>query len=297
MEMLSDIQSFVIYLRDVKKTSKNTEVSYQRDLMQMAAYMEQKGITDVTKVTKTSLNSYVLHLEKEGKATTTISRVLASTKAFFHYEFSEGRIKKDPAEMIKAPKIEKKAPVILSVEEVNSLLSQPSGKNAKEIRDKAMLELLYATGIRVSELIGLKVSDVNLSVGFITCRDGEKERMIPFGKVAKNSLMDYMERARDFMLKGQESPWLFTNCNGKAMSRQGFWKIIKHYGEKAGIQADITPHTLRHSFAAHLLKNGADIHAVQAMLGHSDMATTQMYAAYSQNDRVRDAYTMAHPRR
>lgn len=297
MEMLSDIQSFVIYLRDVKKTSKNTEVSYQRDLMQMAAYMEQKGITDVTKVTKTSLNSYVLHLEKEGKATTTISRVLASTKAFFHYEFSEGRIKKDPAEMIKAPKIEKKAPVILSVEEVNSLLSQPSGKNAKEIRDKAMLELLYATGIRVSELIGLKVSDVNLSVGFITCRDGEKERMIPFGKVAKNSLMDYMERARDFMLKGQESPWLFTNCNGKAMSRQGFWKIIKYYGEKAGIQADITPHTLRHSFAAHLLKNGADIHAVQAMLGHSDMATTQMYAAYSQNDRVRDAYTMAHPRR
>ena len=297
MEMLSDIQSFVIYLRDVKKTSKNTEVSYQRDLMQMAAYMEQKGITDVTKVTKTSLNSYVLHLEKEGKATTTISRVLASTKAFFHYEFSEGRIKKDPAEMIKAPKIEKKAPVILSVEEVNSLLSQPSGKNAKEIRDKAMLELLYATGIRVSELIGLKVSDVNLSVGFITCRDGEKERMIPFGKVAKNSLMDYMERARDFMLKGQESPWLFTNCNGKAMSRQGFWKIIKYYGEKAGIQADITPHTLRHSFAAHLLKNGADIHAVPAMLGHSEMATTQMYAAYSQNDWVRDAYTMAHPRR
>lgn len=295
--MVSDIKSFVTYLRDVKKTSKNTEISYQRDLMQMAAYMAEKGITDVAKVTKTSLNSYILYLEKEGKATTTISRVLASTKAFFHYEFSKGRIKKDPAELIKAPKIEKKAPVILTVEEVNSLLSQPSGKNAKEIRDKAMLELLYATGMRVSELISLKVSDVNLSVGFITCRDGEKERMIPFGKVAKNSLVDYMERARDFMLKGQESPWLFTNCNGKAMSRQGFWKIIKYYGDKADIQADITPHTLRHSFAAHLLKNGADIHAVQAMLGHSDMATTQMYAAYTQNDRVRDAYSMAHPRK
>lgn len=200
--------------------------------------------------------------------------------------------------MIKAPKIEKKAPVILSVEEVNSLLSQPSGKNAKEIRDKAMLELLYATGIRVSELIGLKVSDVNLSVDFITCRDGEKERMIPFGKVAKNSLMDYMERARDFMLKGQESPWLFTNCNGKAMSRQGFWKII-NIMERKPVYRPTSPPPTRCAipFAAHLLKNGADIHAVQAMLGHSDMATTQMYAAYSQNDRVRDAYTMAHPRR
>lgn len=295
--MVSDVKSFVEYLRDVKKTSKNTEVSYQRDLMQMAAYLEEKGITEVNKVTKTSLNSYVLFLEKEGKATTTISRVLASAKAFFHYEFSQGRIKKDPAELIKAPKIEKKPPVILTIEEVNNLLSQPSGKNPKEIRDKAMLELLYATGIRVSELINLQVSDVNLSVGFITCRDGHKERMIPFGKVAKNSLMDYMDRARDVLLKGQESPWLFTNCNGKAMSRQGFWKIIKFYGEKAGIQADITPHALRHSFAAHLLKNGADIHAVQAMLGHSDMATTQMYAVYNQNDRMRDAYTLAHPRK
>lgn len=295
--MLSDIKNFVVFLREVKKTSRNTEVSYQRDLLQMAAYMEEKGITDVTKVTKTSLNSYVLFLEKEGKATTTISRVLASTKAFFHYEFSQGKIKKDPTELIKTPKIEKKAPVILTVEEVNRLLCQPTGKNSKEIRDKAMLELLYATGIRVSELINLKVADVNLSVGFITCRDEHKERMIPFGKVAKNSLVDYMDRARDVMLKGQESPWLFTNCNGKAMSRQGFWKIIKYYGDKAGIKSDITPHTLRHSFAAHLLKNGADIHVVQAMLGHSDMATTQMYAAYTQHDKVRDAYTLAHPRK
>ena len=153
----------------------------------------------------------------------------------------------------------------------------------KEIRDKAMLELLYATGIRVSELIGLELSDLNMQVGYITCRDGQKERMVPFGKPAKQALSVYLEKGRHELLKGKESQWLFTNCSGKAMSRQGFWKIIKYYGEKAGIQADITPHTLRHSFAAHLIRGGADIHAVQAMLGHSDSTTTHMYAAYSGN--------------
>ena len=295
--MTEDIKDFVVYLREVKRTSANTEVSYQRDLLQMASYLREKGITDVSKVTRTSLNSYILHLEKEGKATTTISRVLASMKAFFHYELSCGRIRRDPAELIKAPRVEKKLPTILTVEEVNCLLAQPGGEAPKEIRDKAMLELLYATGIRVSELIHLKLEDVNLNVGFITCRDGVKERTVPFGKVARQSLMDYMERARKVLLKGNESEWLFTNCSGKPMSRQGFWKIIKYYGEKAGIQADITPHTLRHSFAAHLLKSGADVHAVQAMLGHSDMATTQAYMAYSRAGEMRDAGAGAYPRR
>ncbi len=295
--MTEDIKDFVVYLREVKRTSANTEVSYQRDLLQMASYLREKGITEVSKVTRTSLNSYILHLEKEGKATTTISRVLASMKAFFHYELSCGRIRRDPAELIKAPRVEKKLPTILTVEEVNCLLAQPGGEAPKEIRDKAMLELLYATGIRVSELIHLKLEDVNLNVGFITCRDGVKERTVPFGKVARQSLMDYMERARKVLLKGNESEWLFTNCSGKPMSRQGFWKIIKYYGEKAGIQADITPHTLRHSFAAHLLKSGADVHAVQAMLGHSDMATTQAYMAYSRAGEMRDAGAGAYPRR
>lgn len=278
--MLSDIASFVEYLRDVKKTSKNTEVSYHRDLLQMQAYLEGLGIYEVGKVTKTSLNSYILYLEKEGKATTTISRMLASIKAFFHYEFSVGKIKRDPAELLKAPKIEKKAPTILTVEEIEALMAQPSGRNAKEIRDKAMLELLYATGIRVSELINLKVEDLNMTVGYITCRDGVKARMVPFGKGAKKALSDYLEESRGILLKGEESPWLFTNCSGQPMSRQGFWKIIKHYGDKAGIHGTITPHSLRHSFAAHLIKSGADIHAVQAILGHSDAATTQMYTAY-----------------
>ena len=296
MSMVAEIDHFIIYLREIKKTSKNTEVSYHRDLMQLAAFLGQQGIMEVDKVTKTSLNSYILFLEKEGRATTTISRSLASMKAFFHYEYGEGRIHKDPAELIKAPKVEKKAPTILTVDEVNCLLSQPDGNSPKELRDRAMLELLYATGIRVSELIHLKKADVNLTIGYITCRDEHKERMIPFGKVAKLALSAYMERGREALLKDQNSQWLFTNCNGGPMSRQGFWKIIKFYGEKAGIQADITPHTLRHSFAAHLLRNGADIHAVQAMLGHSDMATTQMYMNYAQGGNVRQAYAGAHPR-
>lgn len=294
--MTSEIKSFVSYLRDVRKTSRNTEISYQRDLLQLAAYLRGMGITEVGKVTRTSLNSYILFLEKEGKATTTISRELASIKAFFGYLFREGMIRRDPAELIKAPKIEKKAPVILSVNEVNALLGQPGMASAKEIRDKAMMELLYATGIRVSELIGLGLGDLNMQVGYITCRDGHKERMVPFGKTARQALSVYLERGRRELLKGGDSSLLFTNCSGKAMSRQGFWKIIKYYGEKAGIQADITPHTLRHSFAAHLIRGGADIHAVQAMLGHSDSTTTQMYAAYSGNS-VAEAYRAALPRK
>ena len=278
--MVGEIANFVEYLKDVKKTSRNTQVSYQRDLLQLCEYLEGQGIYEVPKVTRTSLNSYILYLEREGKATTTISRVLASIKAFFHYEFSMGNIKRDPAELLKAPKIEKKAPVILTVEEIEALMAQPCGRNAKEIRDKAMLELLYATGIRVSELVHLKLEDVNLNVGFITCRDQQKERMVPFGKVARKALQEYLMNSRGILLKGRESGWLFTNCSGLPMSRQGFWKIIKFYGDKAGIKSDITPHSLRHSFAAHLLRNGADIHAVQAMLGHSDTSTTQAYTAY-----------------
>lgn len=296
--MVGEIKEFIQYLADVKHTSVNTQVSYRRDLIQMAAFLEDKGITDAGKVTRTFLNSYILYLEKEGKAATTVSRVLASMKAFYHYEFRMGLIKRDPAELIKAPKVEKKAPSILSVEEVKRLLEQPCKDTAKEIRDKAMLELLYATGIRVTELISLKVTDINLAIGFITCNDEHKVRTIPFGKTSKEALARYMEKGRDSFLKGTESPWLFTNCSGKAMSRQGFWKIIKYYGDKAGIKADITPHTIRHSFAAHLISGGADLHAVQTMMGHADMATTQAYINYIQKDPpLRDVYAEDHPRR
>lgn len=295
--MKEEIKNFNKYLKQEKGASENTCVSYQRDLLHMAVYLEGMGITETSKVTKTVLNSYVLHLEKEGKASTTVSRTLASMKAFFSYEFKQGQIKRDPAESIHAPKIEKKMPTILSIDEVDRLLAQPSGTSAKEIRDRAMLELLYATGIRVSELIHLELTDINMPIGFITCHDEHKERTIPFGRVAKEALSKYLESAREELLKGKESSLLFTNCSGGSMSRQGFWKIIKYYGTKAGIEEDITPHTLRHSFAVHLIGNGADIKAVQTMMGHSDLATTQMYAAYAGTGSVREAYHGAHPRR
>lgn len=295
--MKEEIKSFIEYLKQVKNASENTMVSYQRDLLQMAKFLENMGISEPERVTKTALNSYILYLEKEGKATTTVSRMLASIKAFFSYELKNGKIRRDPADTIHAPKIEKKAPVILTVDEVNRLLAQPEGKTAKEVRDKAMLELLYATGIRVSELIHLKMTDLNMPVGFITCRDEHKERIVPFGKVAKEALARYLETARPELSRGRENEWLFTNCSGGSMSRQGFWKLIKYYGKLAGIEEDITPHTLRHSFAAHLIGNGADMKAVQTMMGHSDLATTQMYAAYAGNSAVREAYQGAHPRK
>ena len=297
--MGTEIRDFMEYMRGEKKASQNTLVSYERDLNQMADYLEEKGITAVSKVTRTSLNSYILYLERSGKAPTTISRIMASMRAFFHYKLRQGSLRRDPTELLKTPRIERKTPGILSVDEVERLLAQPGDATPKEIRDKAMLELLYATGLRVSELIGLKMSDVNLPIGFVTCRDGDRERTVPFGRTAKQALVRYLEQARGQLLKGEQMPELFVNCSGKSMSRQGFWKIIKYYGKQAGIEADITPHTLRHSFAAHLISGGADMQAVQTMLGHTDAATTQMYAAYAvkEQDSLRRTYQGAHPRR
>ncbi|WP_337503266.1 site-specific tyrosine recombinase/integron integrase [Clostridium sp.] len=278
--MRGEVDRFEQYLREVKQASENTVQSYRRDLMQMITYLEEKEIREAAKVTKTSLHGYILHMEEQGKAATTISRMMAAMKAFFNYECMQACIRRNPAESLHAPKVEKKAPVILSVDQVSALLAQPSGQTPKEIRDKAMLALLYATGIRVSELIGIQMEDINMNIGFLVCRDGERERTIPFGRSAKAALEEYLEHARNELLRGKGSDYFFVNCTGGAMSRQGFWKIIKYYGEKAGIEEDITPHTLRHSFAAHLIARGADMRAVQTILGHSDMATTQMYAAY-----------------
>lgn len=278
--MRGEVDRFEQYLREVKQASENTVQSYRRDLMQMITYLEEKEIREAAKVTKTSLHGYILHMEEQGKAATTISRMMAAMKAFFNYECMQACIRRNPAESLHAPKVEKKAPVVLSVDQVSALLAQPSGQTPKEIRDKAMLALLYATGIRVSELIGIQMEDINMNIGFLVCRDGERERTIPFGRSAKAALEEYLEHARNELLRGKGSDYFFVNCTGGAMSRQGFWKIIKYYGEKVGIEEDITPHTLRHSFAAHLIARGADMRAVQTILGHSDMATTQMYAAY-----------------
>ena len=281
--MRGEVDRFEQDLREVKQASENTVQSYRRDLMQMITYLEEKEIREAAKVTKTSLHGYILHMEEQGKAATTISRMMAAMKAFFNYECMQACIRRNPAESLHAPKVEKKAPVVLSVDQVSALLAQPSGQTPKEIRDKAMLALLYATGIRVSELIGIQMEDINMNIGFLVCRDGERERTIPFGRSAKAALEEYLEHARNELLRGKGSDYFFVNCTGGAMSRQGFWKIIKYYGEKAGIEEDITPHTLRHSFAAHLIARGADMRAVQTILGHSDMATTQMYAAYRED--------------
>lgn len=289
-----EVQKFIQYLHEEKHTSKNTEVSYQRDLLKLVGYVKEQKIPTLARVNATNLNSYMLYLERNGSAPSSISRNIASIKAFYTYLWKQGMIEKDPSENLKAPKIEKKFPDILTVQEVDLLLKQPEGNNAKEIRDKAMLELLYATGIRVSELIGLKLADVNFQLGYIHCVIHDKERIIPFGTQAKEALELYREKAREQLLKGNESDMLFVNCSGKPMSRQGFWKLIKLYGSKAGIEKEITPHTLRHSFAAHLVENGADLRSVQEMLGHSDISTTQMYM--NMNARLREVYSKAHPR-
>lgn len=289
------IDSFITYLHNVKKMSENTELSYRRDLKKVVDYLKEQGVTDIKKVTSTNLTGYVMYLEKNNFSAATISRNIASLKAFYHYLVKEGIVEADVAEDLKAPKIEKKIPEILSMDEVVRLLEQPSGESSKDIRDKAMLELLYATGIRVTELITLKTEDVNLNMGYISCKDASKERVIPFGNEAKKALTKYLNGTREAMLVDPNSEYLFANCSGQPMSRQGFWKLIKYYAKKAGINADITPHTLRHSFAAHLVENGADLHAVQEMLGHSDISTTQIYAALNHN-KIREVYAKAHPR-
>ena len=294
--MCIELPLFIDYLKESKNASASTVSSYQRDLKKLDKYLADHGIDDVQSVTATNLNSYVLYLEKQGLSTATVSRNVASMKAFFHYACRQHTIEKDPTESIKAPHIEKKVPGILSMEETVRLLEQPSGDTPKALRDRAMLELLYATGVRVTELISLKLSDIHMAMNYIVCRDGDKERVIPFGENAKGALNRYLKNGREGLLKGQESEYLFINCSGKMMSRQGFWKLVKQYAAKAGISCDITPHTLRHSFAAHLVQNGADLKSVQEMLGHSDIATTQVYLNMNV-ERVRSVYREAHPRR
>ena len=290
------IKQFLKQLNKEKSISKNTEDSYRRDLTKMFEYMKVTSKTALTKVRQKDLEKYIKHLNKIGRKPATISRNIASAKAFFGYLVSNGTIKTNPASQLKAPKIEKKVPEILSVKEIDALLKQPSKNTPKELRDKSMLELLYATGMRVSELIALKMDDVNIKLEYIVCHNRKQNRIIPFGTAAKNALSNYLSKGREQLLgDNKDSDVLFPNCSGGQMSRQGFWKLIKSYGKKAGIGSELTPHTLRHSFAAHLVENGADLKSVQQMLGHSDISTTQIYMN-SQNTRVREVYAKAHPK-
>lgn len=289
------MEGFIQYIHDVKKASVNTELSYKRDLGKVCDYLTAHGVTSFADVREAHLEGYMSYLEENHFSAATISRNVASVKALYHYMLREGIVTEDVSAVLRSPKIEKKLPEIMSPQEVVRLLEQPSGDSLKEIRDKAMLELLYATGIRVTELISLKITDVNIGMNFIMCRDGNKERVVPFGNMAKQAMVRYIDQARDAMMEGELSDVLFVNCSGQPMSRQGFWKLIKHYAKKAGIEADITPHTLRHSFAAHLVENGADLRSVQEMLGHSDISTTQIYANLN-HKRLREVYAKTHPR-
>ncbi|MCD8382303.1 MAG: site-specific tyrosine recombinase XerD [Clostridiales bacterium] len=291
--MMQVVDEFKNYLTTEKKSSANTVSSYLRDVNQFADYLSQRN-GELSTVGQDEVQEYAQWLSGQGKSAATVTRALASLKCFFHWMVEQGRREDNPAEGVKTAKVERKLPKILTSKEVELLLEQPECVDMKGYRDHAMLELLYATGIRVSELIGLNVDDVFLTAGFIRCEGKDKNRIIPMYPTALKALTDYLRDVRPKLaVEGEEA--LFVNMNGTRMSRQGFWKLIKYYGEKAGIQSDITPHTLRHSFAAHLLENGADIHAIQEMLGHADISSTQVYAKLV-NQHLKDVYTKAHPR-
>lgn len=292
--MWDELAQYETYLYTVKRASNNTISGYMRDLKKLNIYMDEHQIVSVGEVNHTNLNSYVLHLERMGSAASSVSRSVASIKSFFLFLLRQGLIQQDPSDLLKPPHIDKRMPETLTVEEVKRLLAQPSGQSPKEIRDKAMLELLYATGLRVSELISLKVSDVNMDRGFIVCGAASdyRVRVIPCEKRAMAALKRYMEEARSRFCYDQEI--LFTSCQGAPLTRQGFWKILKGYAAKAGIDKDITPNMIRHSFATHMVDNGADLKSVQELLGHADISTTQIYLK-NQTDGLKEVYDKTHP--
>ena len=290
------INDFTEYLKTEKGASANTVTSYERDLRYFSNYLNTIGVNKFENVNKTSVMSYIYELQKANKSSSTISRNIASLRSFFNYHNDRGVLTVNPLRDFESPKVSKKDPEILTLNEVESLLLQPDCTTQKGIRDKAMLELLYATGIRVTELISLKISDINLKLEYLRCGDGlQKGRVIPLGSKAVEALSIYIAEARNSFLFDESEDLLFLNCRGSHMTRQGFWKIIKGYAAKAGIADNITPHTLRHSFAVHLLENGADVQAVQEMLGHSDISTTLVYVKMNKN-RLKDVYAKAHPR-
>ncbi|PYG87596.1 integrase/recombinase XerD [Ruminiclostridium sufflavum DSM 19573] len=293
--MEGHIEPFISFLESDKRLSLNTLQSYKRDIEQYISYLHDIYVTNIAMTNKTTVIAYLLHLQKKGRATSTISRNLASIRSFYQYLYKNKVIDTDPTNELESPKVEKKLPQILSTQEVELLLEQPKCLDLKGIRDKAMLELLYATGIRVSELISLNIDDINLELNYITCNKGSRERTIPIGTISVAAVQEYLTKSRKLLLQDANDEALFVNINGKRLTRQGFWKIIKHYKNQANINKDITPHTLRHSFAAHLLENGADLRSIQEMLGHSDISSTQIYAQMAKN-KIKEVYKKTHPR-
>ena len=292
--MLDLIRAYENYLTKVKQASANTVASYMRDIRQFDLWLSRLGV-DVAEVTQVNISDYLAHLESDGRSAATVSRSLASLKNFYSYVVSSGFMEQTPVVDIHVDRGEKKLPQILTGREIELLLSQPACVDAKGYRDKAMLEVMYATGIRVTELIDLNVDDVNLDVGIIKCSGSRKSRVIPLYPAALKALSTYLNGIRSSMVAMQDERALFVNVNGERMSRQGFWKIFKHYQAKAHINKEITPHTLRHSFAVHLLENGADLGSLQELMGHSDISSTQMYT-HMVNQKLKSVYEKCHPK-
>lgn len=289
------IHEFINYLSVERGLAMNTLESYGRDLRQYSQFLGEDD-ADLDAVSRTTIVNYLLFLQKQGKATATIARRLAALKAFYQFLVREKRIKSDPTVNLESPKLEKRLPRVLTVNEVERLLAQPDATQPAGMRDRAMLELLYATGIRVSELVSLNTMDVNLETGYIRCSGkGSKERIVPLGTLAIQSVSEYMAHGRPKLVKDRDEQALFVNHHGHRLTRQGFWKIVKKYADDARVEKEITPHTLRHSFATHLLENGADLRSVQEMLGHADISTTQIYTHVTKG-RLKEVYARTHPR-
>lgn len=293
--MLDLIKAYENYLTKVKKASENTISSYMRDIRQFSEWLTQMRDVDILGVSQLNIKDYLHFMELDGRSSATISRTLASLKNFYSYLVSSGFCEKTPVMDIHINRGEKKLPQILTGREIELLLSQPVCVDTKGFRDKAMLEVMYATGIRVSELIDLNIDDVNLELGVIKCTTSKKARAIPLYPAALKALTVYIKDIRNTMLASDEESALFVNVNGYRMSRQGFWKILKHYQETAHIEKEITPHTLRHSFAVHLLENGADIDSLQELMGHCDISSTQMYT-HLINQKLKSVYEKCHPK-
>lgn len=289
------IDRYEVYLKNERKMSANTVQAYVRDIRHFADFVRDRGLADVSDASNAEVVAYLMNLKTAGRSQSTVNRKLASIRIFFEFLQRDGLVRANPAHEIKSPKIEKKEIEFLSIEEIERLMSLPD-HTQKGRRDRAILELLYATGIRASELIRMKVGDVNLRMGFIKC-DGEhsKARIIPMGRLCRKAMEDYILDVRDKMLRGKESESLFVNYMGEVMTRQGLWKVMKEYGELAGLEISLTPQIIRNSFAVHMLQNGADIKSLQELMGHEDIAATQAYLAVTKN-RIKDVYDKAHPR-
>ncbi|WP_158735244.1 site-specific tyrosine recombinase XerD [Alteribacillus sp. YIM 98480] len=294
--MQHDVLDFLHYCQVEKGLSENTLSSYKRDLLNYISHLEKNYLNDIEQIERSHIVDFLFTLKESGRSASTIARTISSIRAFHQFLLRDQRLKKDPSELVEIPKGEKKLPDVLSGSEVEKLLSASEGVTAFDLRNKAMLELMYATGLRVTELCELEVGDIHLQMGFVHCiGKGNKERIIPLGKMAQEALEQYIHKGRSFLMKKKRHDVLFVNHHGNQLSRQGFWKILKSAAEKANIQKKLTPHTLRHSFATHLLENGADLRAVQEMLGHADISTTQIYTHVS-NHKLKDVYIHFHPR-